>query len=457
VDDSKSVADGDYDPTFSPAEAIEFARGRVSAARIWPHMPGVADADARLARLLEEAGPQGPLPDTPGITTAREAVFNATKSLKHDKCEAVMAMFRLVEALEADGRDTEARKARMRADHDFADVLAPSQRALAAAQRSNDLPAQAVALIALGKVLKHLAKPTEAELAFDDAQRITDRALAEASRPAGIYDDGVVVPRPSMLARLGSAWADSGHSASAARVRETAQQIGQGVEAAVDIALRAAALARQSHSPVGERQAMLMLAGVFHELGRTSEAEFCDAEAARPAVREDGVTVSSPDTARASGLQYLRRGQDFDRRPGIRRYYSFEQARGQVTYSLGPDASYDVELLVGYVAVKLIGPFLEAFAKKLGEQIGESTSRALGRLRVLRDRRTRRTELDVNGSSTTTLVLPEDMTDEARLAFLDLDMTASELQGTTLYWDEKAGKWLPTVQSSAAPYPKRRP
>jgi hypothetical protein len=130
-------------------------------------------------------------------------------------------------------------------------------------------------------------------------------------------------------------------------------------------------------------------------------------------------------------------------------FASFQEARSDQYYNPGlhRDVSYRadlfVELAVGFVTVKFLGPFAEAFAAKLGESLGESAARAIGRLRLLRNHRHARTDLDVvlPGSARTTLVLPADFTDAARLAAIDLDMNAEDVRGAELHWDVGAGQW----------------
>jgi hypothetical protein len=100
------------------------------------------------------------------------------------------------------------------------------------------------------------------------------------------------------------------------------------------------------------------------------------------------------------------------------------------------------ELAVGFLAVKLAGPFLEAFAAQLGQRLGESTAKALGRIRLRRHRSSSSDlEIDVPTSSPTVLVLPEDLTEEARLALVDLDPTADGVRGTTMHWNPDTGAW----------------
>jgi hypothetical protein len=96
------------------------------------------------------------------------------------------------------------------------------------------------------------------------------------------------------------------------------------------------------------------------------------------------------------------------------------------------------DLVVGFAAVKVLGPFLETFAGKLGERLGESTAQALARVRLWPGR------LAIGFSSSpveTQLVLPEDFTDEAKLAMIDLDVACDEVQGQMLHWDQDSGEW----------------
>ncbi|MEY9860206.1 hypothetical protein ABH935_005842 [Catenulispora sp. GAS73] len=201
-------------------------------------------------------------------------------------------------------------------------------------------------------------------------------------------------------------------------------------DAAIDEALRLAACARESGDRDAEAQAVLMLARVFREARRNAEASAAYREAHQlgAGTGDDGLfDWFWPE-----------------------RYSSFDEARhGQkTTVRLDP---LEIEVLVGYVAVKTIGPFLEAFAKKLGEQFAETLGHALGRLRLLLDRRTNHRELDIATSSGITLVLPDPLPDEALLALLDLDVTDPELQRARLYWDKEACKWQQSPQEDPDP------
>jgi tetratricopeptide (TPR) repeat protein len=379
--------------------------------------------------------------DTQDIRALRMSVRDARAGFPfgYRADDEARALGRLAAALEAAGRHDEARSARELADPIVARLLQPDERELAAAQQSGDPGRQALARIAAGGTLMRAGRAAEASASFDRAEQLADQAAATVTRRDFSPRDfeGRIVG-PSALRSLEAALRGAGRDEAAGRVAIVIEQAGEAMtDAAVDWALQAAERARQSRDAAGEARAMSVLARAFGELRRTREADFCSAEAARLAGGPEGASPG-PDGTRGRGPGR----RPADRAPSAGGFHSFAEARDQVSYLLMPGASLDVELLTGYVAVKLIGPFLQAFAAKLGERLGESTSRAIGRLRVLRDRSTGRTELDVMTSGTTTLVLPGRMTDEARLAFLDLDMTDPGLQGATLRWDEQAGKWL---------------
>ncbi|MEV8434932.1 hypothetical protein [Streptomyces chartreusis] len=104
--------------------------------------------------------------------------------------------------------------------------------------------------------------------------------------------------------------------------------------------------------------------------------------------------------------------------------------------------SHGIELLVIVAAVT---PFVQAFASKLGEQLAH-------RVTVITppswwQRRRQGNELEVTEVGTRGVMfrieLGPDLTDEARLALIDLDVKRPELRGHLLRWSEDAKAWLP--------------
>jgi hypothetical protein len=71
------------------------------------------------------------------------------------------------------------------------------------------------------------------------------------------------------------------------------------------------------------------------------------------------------------------------------------------------------EVIAGYLAIKALGPFLHAFATKLGEQLGEATGRAVSRL-YLRRRPHVRDQVEVEAGTKTIVILSDPFTDNER-------------------------------------------
>jgi hypothetical protein len=119
-----------------------------------------------------------------------------------------------------------------------------------------------------------------------------------------------------------------------------------------------------------------------------------------------------------------------------------EEARSGIHIDRMESPTY-AELAAGFIALKILGPFVETFATKLGEQLGESVGRALGRITLFRWAGwLRHLGVEVPNSRVwTRLELPEDLTEEARLAIIDLDPTADEVRGRLLHWDEATKTW----------------
>jgi hypothetical protein len=116
----------------------------------------------------------------------------------------------------------------------------------------------------------------------------------------------------------------------------------------------------------------------------------------------------------------------------------------------------------GFVAVKILGPFVEEWAKKIGEKLGESTVRSLGRLRARRaDPHKIHAPAELEASlpgahSPTTIILPQPLSDPAKLALIDLDPTDNAVCGQTLYWSETENAWL-SRQNWFAAFKSRHP
>jgi hypothetical protein len=113
----------------------------------------------------------------------------------------------------------------------------------------------------------------------------------------------------------------------------------------------------------------------------------------------------------------------------------------QIVGGGGEPWTYVYEIAAGFVALKFLGPFAEAFASKLGERLGESVAAAASKVRLFRHGDEPRELVVKQGSTETTVIIPENMSDDARLALIDLDVTLDRFHGQTLYWDAGGGAW----------------
>jgi hypothetical protein len=96
--------------------------------------------------------------------------------------------------------------------------------------------------------------------------------------------------------------------------------------------------------------------------------------------------------------------------------------------------------------------YSKAFLEALGSRTGEGVANLAARLGGFMRRRVRwkgggGSEFEYligpDDGSAAIIVVTEDTPDEARLALLDLDVTAPELRGKELYWDPATGMWRP--------------
>jgi hypothetical protein len=102
------------------------------------------------------------------------------------------------------------------------------------------------------------------------------------------------------------------------------------------------------------------------------------------------------------------------------------------------------EAAAAALMVKGLGSFLDAYAKTLGEKLGESTAAAAGRLRThLLGRRAGAISPVKDDTGVTVLLVAADLTEEARLALIDLDVTDPTLSGAMLRWDAEGAQWRP--------------
>lgn len=225
-----------------------------------------------------------------------------------------------------------------------------------------------------------------------------------------------------------------------------------------DLAAAALAGASATGDRRGEAQALWDLAAALMEVGRASEGRYLFRRCAGLAeelgereIEDKALTSLGYGLAQLEELGGRWRAVLLEGGDETEHFPSLAAARSGESYRTGrrPDdavrisQSAAVVLASGFVAVKFLGPFVEAFATKLGEGLGESAVAAAGRLRLLWDHGDGRRDLDVltPGPQRTTLVLPENFDDAARLAAIDLDLGAEGVQGAELHWDDATGTW----------------
>jgi hypothetical protein len=117
---------------------------------------------------------------------------------------------------------------------------------------------------------------------------------------------------------------------------------------------------------------------------------------------------------------------EFEKR-GVRFYNSWR------LLSLTPE-----NLALATAAAIYAKTFLETLAKRHADALED-----LVETRVRRKGKPDEYRIGVEDGSAATIAITEDMPDEARLALLDLDVTANELRGKLLRWDSITSAWRP--------------
>ena len=130
-----------------------------------------------------------------------------------------------------------------------------------------------------------------------------------------------------------------------------------------------------------------------------------------------------------------------DRRglPGVWHYDSLKLP-GTLPLPKSPTEScFPTEQLAFLAAASIYSKaFLEALAKRHADAIAD-----LVHTRFHRHGKNTEAEIGVADGSAATIAITADLPDEARLALLDLDVTADELRGKVLRWDNSASAWRP--------------
>jgi hypothetical protein len=98
-------------------------------------------------------------------------------------------------------------------------------------------------------------------------------------------------------------------------------------------------------------------------------------------------------------------------------------------------------LVTGGTALWFLGKLADAYVSRLAERLADSTIAVGKRITRIRNNGHDRIVIEAPGAKTI-LILPDQMTDTAREAFIDLDPTADGIRGNTLHWDEAASAWV---------------
>jgi hypothetical protein len=117
-----------------------------------------------------------------------------------------------------------------------------------------------------------------------------------------------------------------------------------------------------------------------------------------------------------------------------------EQARvrGTVIDETSQDVVLGPEQLVILAAVSI---YSKAFLETLGRHAGDALAEMV-RTRIRRKNgEITEAQIGAEGDGTATLVITDNMPDEARLALLDLDVTSKNVRGKVLRWDNESKAW----------------
>jgi hypothetical protein len=112
--------------------------------------------------------------------------------------------------------------------------------------------------------------------------------------------------------------------------------------------------------------------------------------------------------------------------------------------------------------------YSKGFLEALGKRSGEGAANLPKRIAAVISARRKRKNLTsfyrkgakgspdeslvgLAGEEAAMIIVTKDLPDEARLALLDLDVTADELRGKTIRWDGTAQAWLPEEDVRSGP------
>jgi hypothetical protein len=106
----------------------------------------------------------------------------------------------------------------------------------------------------------------------------------------------------------------------------------------------------------------------------------------------------------------------------------------------------DVELIV---LASTLGPLVTAFCTELGKRLGGTVADWMSRVKARPRESNRKHAADIvveADDAVTSLEITDDLSDEAKLALLDLDISDQSIQGRRLRWDGHARRWAPASE-----------
>jgi hypothetical protein len=109
-----------------------------------------------------------------------------------------------------------------------------------------------------------------------------------------------------------------------------------------------------------------------------------------------------------------------------------------------PDQNRGWETAEVVIAASTLGPFVTAFCTELGRRFGGTVADWAGRVRLSRRRHDpAAADLIIDADNVVTVLeLEEELSDEARLALLDLDIKADAVRGHRLAWNTETQAWM---------------
>jgi hypothetical protein len=103
------------------------------------------------------------------------------------------------------------------------------------------------------------------------------------------------------------------------------------------------------------------------------------------------------------------------------------------------------QMILFFIAGNFSSAFFQTLGTRAGNRVANLPKRASDLVRKRVKRKGQPEEIHISAgdetTATATIAITADTPDEARLALLDLDVTADEVRGKTLRWDNDAGAW----------------